>query len=115
MDATQIIREIDTYLSLYPIEIEGQPFFSADIMRSGALKTAKPLNGMQLIAASDKDENLEKLIDHCSEEMLDELVQTFGEDSPIANIIRIKNAKTLRQRTACDYETIRKSLEDALK
>lgn len=115
MDTSRIIREIDTYLSMYPIEIDKPVSISADTLRSGLLKAAKPLQGMRIVDVSERDENLEKLIEHCSEDMLDELVQAFGEDSPIANIIRRNKVEALMHRTACDCETIQRSLEGMLK
>lgn len=115
MKADQIIREIDTYLSVYPIKLEKPPITFPGTQHRDLSKAVIPLNGMRLADISGRDENLEKLIEHCSEEMLEELVNTFGEDSPIANIIKRKKAEALRRRTACDYDTIQKSLEEALK
>ena len=98
MEVHQIIREIDTYLSLYPIKIEKSPVIPAGIQHSSLLKTGTTLDGMHFADESKRDENLERLIENCSEEMLDELIQTLGEDSSLAGIIRRKKRKPPRTR-----------------
>lgn len=115
MEVRRIINEIDTYLSLYPIKIEKLPVFPADIQRSSLLNAAMTLNGMHLADESKRDENLERLIENCSEEMLDELIQTLGEDSSLAGIIRRKKAEASAHKAACDYQTLQQSIEAALK
>lgn len=115
MEVRQIIHEIDTYLLLYPIKIEKPPVLPAGIQHSGLLKTGATLDGMHFDDVSKRNENLERLIENCSEELLDELVQTLGEDSPLARIIQTKKAGDSMHKVACDYQMLQQSIEAALK
>lgn len=114
MQASQIIREIDTYLSLYPIELETPPTLATKTKRLDVSKAVANLKGMHFANTTKRDEALETFLEHCGEETLDELVQTFGEASPIANMIRRKNA-VAAHKIECDYRTIKLPLEDMLK
>lgn len=119
MQANQIIQEIDTYLSVYPLELEKPPALTTKASHSNVVnnvvKVAGHLKeGIYFANDSKRDEVLETFLEHCSEETLDELVQTFGEESPIANMIRRKNVGAAHK-IECDYQRIKFPLEDMLK
>lgn len=111
MQIDQLIGEIETYLSLYD--------FSDAPRRASPQKFVSPFgvkplkNAAFLTEGGARDELIDALLARCDTEALDELADEYGEDSPVAQMIRRKQALAYNK-VACELGAIEKTLEQTL-
>lgn len=117
METEKFIKELEHYLSFFKTN---EPFEAK--AKSGKRTYSKQADLLRqecefaLYAAEHTGQNavIEAILDHCDENTLDELVQSYGEDSPIAQMIRRKRASAY-QKVACELDVIGPSLERGLR
>ncbi len=112
MVVSKIIEEIEEYIAIYPFPKK---------MSSGASLTKYTANSkktdIDFLYMSEKNESgsmLDAVLEHCDEDTLDELVNTYGEESDIAQYIRRKRAFDYTK-ASCELNSIEQSLERHLK
>ena len=115
MQTKLLIQELEIYLSLCPKEANLP-------VRPDDRKKIPLLNGepsqshwtMGMSEPQNTEEILKQVLDHCNEETLDELMQAFGEDSMVVQIIRRRMADEYCQ-TECDLHVIGDLLAQQMK
>lgn len=112
MRKEQIIQDLETYFSIFRIEEHS----ATDNWQQPSCSESRPVYRFLTMNVSenmDSEEMLKSVLDHCDEETLDELIQTYGEESPIAQMIRRKNAAEYN-RIACDVRLVEGEIKKAV-
>lgn len=84
MEVSKLIKEIEEYITLYlpPKKQNNNGDKKAvDINNFG-------LGSIYISEASDSNGMLDAVLEHCDEDTLDELINTYGEESEICQYIR---------------------------
>lgn len=113
MQYEQIVQELETCLGRIGIErpfSQLEPLPLSPLPAHGATKKASA--GMRFADDMNQGEMLEAILDHCDNETFDELIQTFGEDSPIAKLIYRRNQAKRMPRM--EYPDLEQSIEQLL-
>lgn len=114
MHVKSIIEEIETYLELYPLNIKK---VSASPWSAGVKTDRKgmTMKNVSLFSEAHKlDEALHIQLESMDDNMLDQLVDEQGEESPVGQIIRRKRADAY-SRVSCVLEGIEDSLQQEIK
>lgn len=113
MVVSKIIEEIEEYIAIYyPFPKEK----GSGALHAKHLAESKESDmGSLYISEADEDGGmLDAVLEHCDEDALNELVNTYGEESEIAQYIRRKRAFDYIKVT-CELNSIEQSIEMHLK
>ena len=116
MQYEEIIQGLETYLTALAAREDSPPTEPIPVQPLPAHGMKKKRSvGMRLSESMNRDEMIEAILDHCGNETLDELMQTFGEGSAIAKLInRRHQAKLMPQMEYLDLEqSIDQMLQEA--
>ena len=116
MDISKAINDITLYLELYPISDTRTrsakqidlpiPYFAAIDKRMGVYAAGHEKNdAMRLV---------ENILEHCSEENLDEMIAAYGEESEIAQIIRRKRSEKYQRKLLSSSDMIEKIIKESI-
>ena len=112
MDSKKLIEEIELYLSLYPCDFFGNDHRSS--LHPAATKPIIDKMGVSCFSVSSEfNDMLYDILTHCDSETLDELVDIYGDESPIAKMIR-KKSMASQAKVTCQLDTMKKALEAQL-
>lgn len=113
MEISQLISDIALYLELYAIQERKTDFNMMNNTQGNLMKQ------QICVYVSERSNNdpqaqlalIKNLIDHCSEEALDELLNEYGEESEIGQIIRMKRIEKYQRTLAAGIENIQEDIE----
>lgn len=113
MEISQLISDIALYLELYAIQERKTDFNMMNNTQDNLMKQ------QICVYVSERSNNdpqaqlalIKNLIDHCSEEALDELLNEYGEESEIGQIIRMKRIEKYQRTLAAGIENIQEDIE----
>lgn len=112
MNVQLTIKEIETYLELYPLEANNTQFTLPD--NAIISKSHYELNGSVLLVSESSVDNqnsqlIENLLSHCDDSALDRLIDEYGEDSAVGRMIKKKRASNYIK-YACTTDILEYSL-----
>lgn len=120
MQQTQLIKEIELYLSVYDFKKSSGSHTPKNNPKNNLHQQNMDINNAiaKLSYAKEKDADysdmLNSVLEHCTPEVLDEVISAYGEDSELAQIIRRKNAERYRKVT-CEVDKLEKPIAEKLR
>lgn len=112
MEVSKLIREIEEYITLYPLPKKQNN--NGNLKYNAVDKKILELGLVYISEASDSDGMIDAVLEHCDEDTLDELINKYGEESEIGQYIRRKRAFDY-MKVPCELNTIKRSLETHIK
>ncbi len=112
MEVSKLIREIEEYITLYLLPKKQNN--NGNLKNNAVDKNNFGLGSVYISEVSDSNGMLEAVLEHCDEDTLDELINTYGEESEIGQYIRRKRVLDYTK-VSCELNTIERTLETHLK
>lgn len=112
MEVAELIREIEEYITLYPLLRKRNN--NRNIKNNVVDKNNFGLRAVYISETSDSKGMLDAVLEYCNEDILDELINTYGEESEIGQYIRRKRAFDYTK-VSCELNTIERPLEAHLR
>ncbi|HBA69854.1 MAG TPA: hypothetical protein DCZ40_10940 [Lachnospiraceae bacterium] len=112
MEVSKLIREIEEYVTLYPLPKKQNN--NGNLKDYIVGKNNLCLGAVYISKASNIKGMLDAVLGHCGEDILDELLNTYGEESEIGQYIRRKRALDYTK-VSCELNAIERTLETHLK
>lgn len=118
----KIVQELETYLSVCPVEISSEETkhqtnqdFAFVKEKSKTAEQGELIRHLSAFTDHIESKDLvEAVLDHCNDETLDELLQTYGEDSAIAKLIRSRQPSRISGKVPCELNTIETTVAQML-
>lgn len=112
MEVSKLINEIEEYITLYPLPKKQNN--NGDKTPNAVDKNKFGSGFIYISEASDSNGMLDAVLEHCDEDTLDELINTYGEESEICQYIRKKRLHDYTK-ISCELNAVEKSIETHLK
>lgn len=112
MEVSKLIRELEEYIALYSFPKKQNK--NVNLKNNAIDKTDIRLGSVYISEVSESNDMLDAVLEHCDEDALDELINTYGEESEIGQYIRRKRVLDYTK-VCCELNTIERKLETHLK
>ena len=119
MNIQKTIKDISLHLELFPIHTSAQksipmPNMAAQAPCYGSSNTLGVRAGGIGTREAVEVQYVEKILDFCSDDSLDEMMNEYGEESVIGQLIRRKRAEKYRRKLLSDIDSIQDQIEKSV-